>query len=393
MNVHEFQAKSVLSRFGLPILPGHLCYSPGQAEAAADQLGACPDKVCVVKAQIHAGGRGKAGGVKIARSPEEARQYASAMLGSTLVTPQTGSAGKLVRKVYVEAGCHISREFYVAALVDRSRAGICFVVSREGGMEIEEVARLHPERVMRVLVEPAVGLQAYHCRALGRALELSVAEQKKLSGLLDGMYQAFIQLDLALLEVNPLVLTDEDQFVLLDAKVVVDDNALFRQAELCRLLDYDEMDPRDLRASKVGVSYVGLDGDIGCMVNGAGLAMATMDIIQQHGGSPANFLDVGGGASRDMVREAFKILVSDTRVKGILVHIFGGIMRCDLVAEGVVEAARDLAIQVPVVVRLQGTNVEKGRSILAQSGLPLTPVASMEDAGREIVRAVQEARR
>jgi succinyl-CoA synthetase beta subunit len=372
--------------YGLPVLAGYVCYSPGEAEAAADNL---KTPVCVVKAQVHAGGRGKAGGVKVTKSPAEARAAAEKILGMKLVTPQTGAQGKLVRKIYVEAGCNIEREFYLSMLVDRARKCISIVASTEGGMEIEEVAHSHPEKIHTVGVDPRVGLQPFQTASLLLKLGLPLAKQAAFSDLVMGLYKMFVENDLSLLEVNPLVLTKEGAFIVLDAKCAVDDNALFRHPKLKEMMDYDEQDARDLRAGKFGLSYVGLDGTIGCMVNGAGLAMGTMDIIKHFGGQPANFLDVGGGASKETVTEAFKILLSDENVKGILVNIFGGIMKCDVIAAGIVAAAKELSVKVPLVVRLQGTNVDLGRKILAESGLKIQPADTMDDAAKKIVAAVK----
>lgn len=387
MNLHEYQAKQVLSGYGLPILDGVLCYTPGEVEAAADALGG---GLSVVKAQVHAGGRGKAGGVKVAKTPADARAAAEKILGMTLVTPQTGAAGKKVRKVYVEQGCNIAREFYLSMLVDRAKRSIAIVASKEGGMEIEEVAHKNPEKILTLSVNPAVGVAAFQVQQLGAAYGIDAAATKKLRGVVEGLYRAFVDNDLAMLEINPLVLTGEGDFVVLDAKVSVDDNALFRHPELRAMMDYDEVDAKDLRASKSGLSYIALDGNIGCMVNGAGLAMATMDIIQQKGGSPANFLDVGGGATRETVTEAFKILLSDSQVKGILVNIFGGIMKCDVIAQGIIEAARELSVKVPLVVRLQGTNVELGKELLSKSGLNIQPAETMDEAAMKIVSSVKK---
>jgi succinyl-CoA synthetase beta subunit len=372
----------VLQSYGLPVLAGHLCYTPGEAEAAADLLGG---GICVVKAQVHAGGRGKAGGVKLAKSSAEARAHAEKILGMTLVTPQTGAAGKLVRKVYVEAGCNIAKEYYLSLLVDRAKRGIVIIASTEGGMEIEEVAHKTPEKILNVLIDPKVGLQLYQAGKLAIDLGIPVEARKHFTQVVQGLYKAFVGSDLAMLEVNPLVLTKENTFVVLDAKVALEDNASFRQPKIRAMMDYDEQDPRDLRAQKYGLSYVGLDGNIGCLVNGAGLAMATMDIIKAFGGEPANFLDVGGGATKENVTEAFRILLSDPKVKGILVNIFGGIMRCDVIATGVIEAAKEVGLKVPLVVRLQGTNVDLGRKMLAESGLAITPADTMDDAARKIV--------
>ena len=382
MNLHEYQAKQVLKKFGLPILAGHLCYTPGEAEAAADQLGG---GICVVKAQVHAGGRGKAGGVKLAKCSAEAREAAAKILGMKLVTPQTGAAGKIVHKVYVEAGCNIAKEYYLSLLVDRAKRCVSIIASTEGGMEIEEVAHKTPEKILNVRVDPKVGLQGYQTAKLAIDLGLPVEARKNFSEVVKGLYKAFIQCDLALLEINPLVLTKDHTFVLLDAKAALEDNAAFRQKAIHDMMDYDEMDPRDLRAQKYGLNYVGLDGNIGCLVNGAGLAMATMDIIKAFGGEPANFLDVGGGATKENVTEAFRILLSDTNVKGILVNIFGGIMKCDVIATGIIEAAKEVGLKVPLVVWLQGTNVDLGRKMLADSGLAITPADTMDDAAKKIV--------
>jgi len=382
MNLHEYQAKQILREYGLPVLAGHICYTPGEAEAAADLLGG---GICVVKAQVHAGGRGKAGGVKLAKSTAEARAHAENILGMTLVTPQTGDAGKLVRKVYVEAGCNIAKEYYLSLLVDRAKRGVVIIASTEGGMEIEEVAHKTPEKILNVMIDPKVGLQAYQTGKLAFDLGVPVEARKHFSQVVTGLYKAFVGCDLAMLEVNPLVLTKENTFVVLDAKVALEDNASFRQPKIRAMMDYDEQDPRDLRAQKYGLSYVGLDGNIGCLVNGAGLAMATMDIIKAFGGEPANFLDVGGGATKENVTEAFRILLSDSKVKGILVNIFGGIMKCDVIATGVIEAAKEVGLKVPLVVRLQGTNVDLGRKMLAESGLAITPADTMDDAAKKIV--------
>ena len=387
MNLHEYQSKQLMASYGLPILAGHLCYTPGEVEAAADVLGG---GVCVVKAQVHAGGRGKAGGVKLAKTPAEARAHGEKILGMRLVTPQTGAKGKLVHKVYVESGCNIGKEYYLSLLVDRARRCVSIIASTEGGMEIEEVAHKTPEKIITIGIDPKVGIQKFQTLQLGLRLGLDVPKAKELGDLVAGLYKLFVERDLSLTEINPLVLTKEGKFVLLDAKCSIDDNALYRHPDLKALLDYDEVDPKDLHAGKFGLNYVALDGTIGCMVNGAGLAMATMDIIKQFGGSPANFLDVGGGASKETVTEAFKILLSDEQVKGILINIFGGIMKCDVIAQGVVEAARELGVKVPLVVRLQGTNVDIGRKILKESGLNITPADAMDEAAQKIVQLVQK---
>jgi len=385
MNLHEYQSKALMARFGLPILKGRLCYTPKEAQAAADSIGT---SVCVVKAQVHAGGRGKAGGVKLAKSSEEAKANAEKILGMTLVTPQTGKAGKLVRKVYVEAGCDIAREFYLSMLVDRAQTCISMVISAEGGMDIEEVAEKHPEKLLTLRINPKVGLQSFEANQAGFFLGLNLETTRKLGKVLAGCYRFFVSCDLSLLEVNPLVLTKQNEFIVLDAKCAVDNNALFRHPEIEEMQDYDEVDDRELKASRLELSYIALDGNIGCMVNGAGLAMATMDIIKSYGETPANFLDVGGGATKERVTEAFKIILADPEVEAILVNIFGGIMRCDVIATGVVEAAKELGIKVPLVVRLQGTNVELGNKILSESGLKIISATTMDDAAKKISEAV-----
>lgn len=387
MNLHEYQAKELLRDFNIPLLRGQLAYTPREAQKAADNLGT---PVVVVKAQVHAGGRGKAGGVKLAKSPQEAHDLAAKILGMKLVTPQTGVEGKLVRKVWIEEGVEIAKEYYVSLIVDRAKAAVSFIVSEEGGMEIEEVAEKNPAKILTVPVSVESGLQEFHLRLIGFFLKVDVAEQKKLSKVLRNLYRAFLDLDCALLEVNPLILTKAGEFVCLDAKMALDDNALFRQSKAHKMLDLDEIDSREIRASEVGINYVALDGNIGCMVNGAGLAMATMDIIAEAGGKPANFLDVGGGASKEMVTEAFKLILQDKSVKGVFVNIFGGIMRCDVIASGIIDAAKELNISVPVVVRLQGTNVEIGKKLLADSGLKLTPCDEMDEAARTIVKLVSK---
>ena len=387
MNLHEYQAKELMRLFGLPVLKGHLAYTPGEVEAAADKLGG---KVCVVKAQVHAGGRGKAGGVKVAKSSSEARAVAEKMLGMKLVTPQTGEKGKLVGKVYVEDGCEIDRELYLSVLVNRDAKCLSIISSTEGGMDIEEVSEKHPEKINTTNISARVGLQSFQCYELAQKLAIPSEMVNDFGNLLRGLVRLFVESDLSLLEINPLVITKDKRFVILDAKCAVDDNALYRQPLLKGMLDYDEVDPKDLKAGKHGLNYIALDGNIGCMVNGAGLAMATMDIIQAYGGKPANFLDVGGGASKEMVTEAFRILLSDKQVEGILINIFGGILRCDITAQGVVEAARELSVKVPLVVRLQGTNVDQGRKILEESGLTIIPVVTMSEAAEKIVAAVKK---
>lgn len=386
MNLHEYQAKELMFEDGLPVIPGILCHTPAEVEAAWDTINS---EMVVVKAQVHAGGRGKGGGVKLAKSAEEAREVGEKMLGMTLITPQTGAEGKLVQKVYVVPACSIASEFYLSFLVDRSSKCISIIASAEGGVDIEQVAEETPEKIVNIQIDPRVGLQDFQCLKVGLAFEASSAQIRDLTEVLHGLYEFFVENDLSLLEVNPLIITEEGEWVILDAKCATDESALFRNPMLKHLRDYDEEDERDLQASKFGLSYVGLDGNIGCMVNGAGLAMGTMDIIEMYGGKPANFLDVGGGASKEVVTEAFKILVSDSNVKAILVNIFGGIVKCDLLANGVVEAAKEVGLSIPLIVRLQGTNVEQGRKILEESGLTITPAETMADAAEKVVAAAK----
>lgn len=397
MNIHEYQAKELLKRYGVAVLEGHVAWTPDEAEAAAGKL---PGPVYVVKAQIHAGGRGAGrfeddpngkGGVRLARSPAEVRAAAEAMIGHTLITKQTGPAGRAVRRVYVEAGCEIDRELYLSLLVDRVAGRVTLIASVAGGMEIEEVAAGTPEKILRVGIDPASGISGFHGRRLAAGLGLSGAQASSFGKFVTGMYAAFIALDCAIVEVNPLVVTRAGDVIALDAKVAFDDNALFRHPELEKLRDEAEEDPKELEASKYALNYVALDGNIGCMVNGAGLAMATMDIIKLYGMAPANFLDVGGGATKERVTAAFKIILSDPNVEGILVNIFGGIMRCDVIAEGVVSAAREVQLSVPLVVRLEGTNVDLGKQILARSNLPIIAADNLADAAEKIVTAVREA--
>lgn len=382
MNIHEYQAKLLFRKNGVPVPDGYLAASGIEAEFAMRRLGT---PVGVVKAQVHAGGRGKAGGVKLAKSPEECRKIAEEMIGMTLVTHQTGPEGKLVRKVYVEAGSEIAKEYYLALLVDRETASISIMFSTEGGMDIEEVAAKTPEKIVVVNVDPTVGLQSYHLRRIGFAMNLPPEEQKQLGTIIKNLYAMFLKYDYSMLEINPLIVTADGKMFALDGKMNFDDNALYRQKEIEVMRDFDEEDLREIEASKFGLSYIGLDGNIGCLVNGAGLAMATMDIIKHFGGEPANFLDVGGGASQETVTNAFKILLSDSNVKGIFVNIFGGIMKCDIIANGVVAAAKELGLKVPLVVRLEGTNVEKGKEILNQSGLNLVAADDMADGAQKIV--------
>jgi succinyl-CoA synthetase beta subunit len=397
MNIHEYQAKELLKRRGVPVPDGFVAWTPDEAVAAAGKL---PGPVYVVKAQIHAGGRGAGhfaddpngkGGVRIARSADEVRAAAEAMLGNTLVTRQTGPAGRPVHRVYVEAGCDIARELYLSLLVDRISGRITIVASSEGGMEIEDVAAQQPDKIVHVAIDPASGVSGFHARRVAHALGLAGGESAAFGRFLPALYRTFTELDCSVVEVNPLVVTKAGEVVALDAKVEFDDNALFRHRELEKLHDESEEDPKELEAAKYNLNYVALDGNIGCMVNGAGLAMATMDIIKLYGAAPANFLDVGGGATKERVTAAFKIILSDPNVEGILINIFGGIMRCDVIAEGVVTAAREVKLSVPLVVRLEGTNVDLGKDILAKSNLPIIAADDLADAAEKIVRAVQEA--
>jgi succinyl-CoA synthetase beta subunit len=385
MNIHEYQAKGILRKFGVPVPDGHVCYNGASAREWAKRLGAGP---WVVKAQIHAGGRGKGGGVKLARSADEVRKIARDMLGMTLRTHQTGPEGKVVTRVLVENGCNIERELYVSLLVDRASSRVTVMASTEGGMDIEEVAAQTPEKIFRETIDPLVGLTPFQCRNLAFALGLTGKMTGKAATVFEGLYTTFVACDCSLLEINPLVVTGDGDLLCLDAKFGFDDNAVFRHPKLADLRDYDEEDPNEVEASQHDLSYVSLDGNIGCLVNGAGLAMATMDIIKHSGGEPANFLDVGGGATIERVTEAFKIILSDSNVKGILVNIFGGIMKCDVIATGVIEAAKQVSLQVPLVVRLEGTNVEKGKELLAGSGLNIIAADGMADGARKIVAAV-----
>ena len=388
MNIHEYQAKQVLGSFGVPVPRGFVAFSADEAVAAAEKLGG---PVWVVKAQIHAGGRGKGGGVKVVKSIDEVRAEATRMLGMTLVTHQTGPEGKEVGRVYIEEGSDIARELYLSALVDRATSRISFIASTEGGMDIEEVAEKTPEKILTISVDPASGISGHHGRQIAFALGLEGEQVKQANALIANLYQAFVEKDMSLLEINPLVVTGAGDLICLDAKVNFDSNALYRQKDIVELRDLAEEDPAEIEASKYDLSYIKLDGKIGCMVNGAGLAMATMDIIKLYGSEPANFLDVGGGATKEKVTEAFKIILSDDNVEGILVNIFGGIMRCDIIAEGVVAAAKELSLDVPLVVRLEGTNVDEGKEIMANSGLPIIAADDLNDAAEKIVAAVKEA--
>ena len=399
MNIHEYQAKQVLKKHGVPVPDGGVAYTGAEAETVASGLGS---KVYVVKSQIHAGGRGKGtfkedngkgkGGVRICKSVAEVKENAADMLGKTLVTHQTGPAGKEVKRIYVEAGCDIDRELYLSMLIDRVTCRVTIMASTEGGVNIEEVASETPEKILLQSIDPAAGLQGFHCRKIAFALGLTGNQVKSCAKLLNSLYDAFLKTDASLLEINPLVVTKDGEVIPLDAKMNFDSNALYRQNDIHDLHDEDEEDPMELEASKHDLNYIKLDGTIGCMVNGAGLAMSTMDIIQLHGGSPANFLDVGGGATAERVTTAFKIILSDPNVEGILVNIFGGIMRCDVIAEGVVAAAKEVSLDVPLVVRLEGTNVELGKKIMADSGLPIISADNLGDAAVKVVKAVKEAK-
>jgi len=385
MNVHEFQAKALLKQYGVAVINGREVHSPEDAAAACAELGGR----CVIKAQIHAGGRGKAGGVKVCRSAAEAQAAARELLGKRLVTHQTGPEGREVKRLLAEALCEIEREFYLGMVIDRATSRPAMMASSEGGVDIEEVAARAPDKILRESIDPAIGLQAYQARKLAFGIGLPQASVNKAVGFFMGLYRAFIETDASMTEINPLVLTKQGDLLALDAKMGFDDNGLFRHAEVRALRDLDEEDPKEIEASKFDLNYIALDGTIACMVNGAGLAMATMDIIKHFGGEPANFLDVGGGATTEKVTEAFKILLSDANVRAVLINIFGGIMRCDVIANGVVEAARQVKLALPVVVRLEGTNVEIGRRILDESGLNLIAALDMSDAAQKVVRAAQ----
>ena len=388
MNIHEHQAKELLQGFGVAVPKGIAAFTVDEAVSAAKKLGS---DVTVVKAQIHAGGRGKAGGVKVVTSAAEVKTEAQRILGSTLVTHQTGPAGKEVQRLYIEEGCDIATELYLSMLVDRGSSQITIIASTEGGMDIEAVAAETPERILTISIDPATGLKPHHIRSVVNALKLTGTTAKQVSGFLSGIYSTFTELDASLVEINPLVVTSSGDLLALDAKMSFDDNALFRQKDVLALRDLTEEDEREVKASEFDLNYIKLDGTIGCMVNGAGLAMATMDIIKLEGGEPANFLDVGGSATTERVTEAFKIILSDKNVEGILVNIFGGIMRCDVIAEGVVEAARTLGLTKPLVVRLEGTNVEKGKQIMGESGLAIISADNLGDAAKKIVAAVKGA--
>jgi succinyl-CoA synthetase beta subunit len=398
MNIHEYQAKQVLAKFGVPVLKGGVAYTPEEAEQVARGL---DGPVYVVKSQIHAGGRGKgrfkeseageAGGVRVVKSVDAVRENASQMLGNTLVTHQSGPEGKQVKRVYIEAGCDIQRELYLSMLVDRATSQVTIMASTEGGVEIEEVAAKTPEKIILQPIDPATGIMPFHCRKIAFALGLEGAQVKSATKLLMALYQAFLRTDASMLEINPLVVTGTGDVLPLDAKMNFDSNALYRQQDISEMRDEDEEDPAELEATKHDLNYIKLDGSIGCMVNGAGLAMATMDIIKLYGAEPANFLDVGGGATKERVTTAFKIILSDPNVEGILINIFGGIMRCDVIAEGVIAAAKEVSLNVPLVVRLEGTNVDLGKKIMAESGLPIIAADNLADAAEKVVKAVKEA--
>jgi succinyl-CoA synthetase beta subunit len=397
MNIHEYQAKSLLKKFGVAVPRGGVAYTPQEAQKVAEELGG---PVWVVKSQIHAGGRGAGhfkdnqagkGGVRVVKSLAEVAASAGEMLGHVLITKQTGPVGREVKRVYIEEGCDIKRELYLGMLIDRATSRVTVMASTEGGMEIEEVAAKHPEKILKVAIDPATGMQPFHARKLAFGLGLEGKQVSAATKFMLAMYKAFVQLDASIVEINPLVVTGAGEVLALDAKMGFDDNALFRHKDVQEMRDESEEDPMEIEASKHDLNYVKLDGNIGCMVNGAGLAMATMDIIKLYGGDPANFLDVGGGATKDRVTAAFKLILADPKVEGILVNIFGGIMRCDVIAEGVVTAAREVSLHVPLVVRLEGTNVNLGKKILAESGLPILSADNLADAAEKVVKAVKEA--
>lgn len=388
MNIHEHQAKELLGSFGVPVPKGKAVYTAEEARRVAEDLGG---PVWVVKAQIHAGGRGKGGGVKVVKSVDEVVAEFERMMGMTLITHQTGPEGKLVQRVYIEEGSAIAQELYLSALVDRATSRVSFIISTEGGMDIEEVAEKTPEKILTMDIDPACGFEPFHGRKVAFALGLEGAQVKACVKLVSNLYDMFVAKDASLLEINPLVVTEAGDLICLDAKMNFDSNGLYRQPDVMAMRDESEEDPAEIRASEHELNYVKLDGSIGCMVNGAGLAMATMDIIKLYGAEPANFLDVGGGATKERVTEAFKIILSDENVKGILVNIFGGIMRCDVIAEGVIAAARDLELSVPLVVRLEGTNVELGKQLMAESGLAIIPADNLADAAEKVVAAVKGA--
>ena len=385
MNIHEYQGKEILRKYGVAVPKGSVAFSPDEAVKVAKELGA---NVTVVKAQIHAGGRGKAGGVKIAKNLEEVRSYAKELLGKILVTHQTGPDGKEVKRLYIEEGSDIKKEYYLSLVLDRATSRVVLMGSEEGGMDIEEVAESNPEKIFKEVIDPVTGLTGFQARRMAFNMNIPTNLINKAAGLMIGIYQAFIDKDASTVEINPLVVTGDDQVVALDAKFNFDANSLYRHKDIIELRDFDEEDPKEIEASKYDLSYISLDGNIGCMVNGAGLAMATMDTISYYGGSPANFLDVGGGATAEKVTEAFKIILSDANVKGIFVNIFGGIMKCDIIASGVITAAKEVGLSVPLVVRLEGTNVELGKQMLKESGLNIVAADSMADGAQKIVGLV-----
>ncbi|NBI29555.1 ADP-forming succinate--CoA ligase subunit beta [Chengkuizengella marina] len=386
MNIHEYQGKEILRQYGVAVPEGKVAFTVDEAVEAAKELGT---SVNVVKAQIHAGGRGKAGGVKVAKNLDEVRTYAGDILGKVLVTHQTGPEGKEVKRLLIEQGCDIQKEYYVGIVVDRDTGRVVMMASEEGGTEIEEVAEKTPEKIFKEVVDPAVGLQAFQARKLAYSINIPTKLVNKAVKFMIGLYTAFVEKDCSIAEINPLVVTGDGNVMALDAKLNFDSNALYRHADILEYRDLDEEDEKEIQASKFDLSYIALDGNIGCMVNGAGLAMATMDIIKHYGGDPANFLDVGGGATTEKVKEAFKIILSDDNVKGIFVNIFGGIMRCDIIANGVVQAAKQIQLDRPLVVRLEGTNVEQGKEILNQSGLNIVAADSMADGAQKIVELVK----
>lgn len=386
MNIHEYQSKDILRSYGVNVPNGHVAFTVDEAVEAAEKLGT---SVTVVKAQIHAGGRGNAGGVKIAKNLEEVRTYANEILGKTLITPQTGPEGTEVKRLLIEEGCDIQKEYYIGLVLDSATSRVVLMGSEEGGTEIEEVAAATPEKIFQEVIDPGIGLSGYQARRLAFNLNIPKELVGKVVKFMMGLYQAFVEKDCSIAEINPLVTTGDGEVMALDAKFNFDDNALYRHKDIADLRDLDEEDPKEIEASEHDLSYISLDGDIGCMVNGAGLAMATMDIIKHYGGDPANFLDVGGGATAEKVTEAFKIILSDKTVKGIFVNIFGGIMKCDVIAEGVVEATKQVGLQIPLVVRLEGTNVDLGKKILNESGLNITSADSMGDGAQKIVEMVK----
>jgi succinyl-CoA synthetase beta subunit len=386
VNIHEYQAKEVLRRYGVATLKGRIAHSPDEAVAAAKEVGG---SVWVVKAQIHAGGRGKGGGVKIAKSIDEVKDLSKKMIGMNLVTHQTGPEGKTVNKIYIEQGCNISKEYYVACLVDRATSRVAMMASSEGGMDIEEVAAKNPKAIVKVDIDPVTGLIPFQARELAFAIGIPNESINKTVSFMMGLYKAFVDIDCSIAEINPLVLTKEGDIICLDAKMNFDSNALYRHKDIMEYRDLTEEEPSEIEASKYDLAFIKLDGNIGCLVNGAGLAMATLDIIKLHGESPANFLDVGGGANKEKVTHAFKIILSDPNVKAILVNIFGGIMKCDVIADGVIAASKEVGLKVPLVVRLEGTNVELGKKMLKESGLNITPADDLTDAAKKVVAAVR----